>query len=171
MDKSFSYQKVRIEILSPTPELLLREMLYLALYVPAGQKAFPRAILDRPEIAKYYKNFGSRKLDVSIVAKIADQQLGLIWGRSLPANNPGYGFVAEDIPEIGMSVLSEFRNRAIGSSLLKEITELYSEMGVRAISLSVDHRNPARKLYDRFGFEIHSRHGSSWTMIKYLTGS
>lgn len=31
----------------------LREMLYLALYVPEGESPFPKSILDNPDISKY----------------------------------------------------------------------------------------------------------------------
>ena len=48
-------------------EPFLREMLYAALYVPAGADPFPRSVLAEPAIAAYVQGFG-RPGDVGVVA-------------------------------------------------------------------------------------------------------
>lgn len=40
--------------------------------------------------------------------------------------------------------------------------------GHRAVSLSVDDGNPARRLYERHGFAVVGRNGSSDTMLREL---
>lgn len=146
----------------------LNDMLYMAIYVPEKEPAFSRALIDTPELRKYKENFGSRQLDLAIEARLGKEKIGLVWGRVFSAVRPSYGFISEDIPEISMAVKPDFRRRGVGSYLLAKIASDYQKKGVRAISLSVDHRNPARELYKRFGFEYFSKEGSSITMVKHL---
>ncbi len=140
----------------------------MALFVPEGESPFPRSILEKPEIKKYYEAFGSGLLDLAVLARSGNQRVGLIWGRTYSSERPSYGFISEDIPEISMAVQTTFRNQGIGTALLNEILSLYTEKGVKAISLSVDKRNPVRRLYKRLGFELFSEKGTSVTMVKHL---
>ncbi len=140
----------------------------MALYVPEGESPFPRSILENPEIKKYFENFGSGLLDLAVLARSVNERVGLIWGRTYSSKRPSYGFISEDIPEISMAVLPMFRNQGIGTELLEEIFSLYTEKGIKAISLSVDKRNPVRRLYERLGFELFYLHGTSVTMVKHL---
>ena len=132
----------------------LREMLYLALYVPEGEPPFPKSILDNPDISKYIDNWGTLPNDLALVAVINNELIGTIWGRTFSKSNAGYGFIDENTPEISMAVKGKFRNRGIGTKLIDEISKMYFSKGVKSISLSVDKRNKASFLYKRKGFFV-----------------
>jgi ribosomal protein S18 acetylase RimI-like enzyme len=79
--------------------------------------------------------------------------------------------VATDVPELSIGVAAEARGRGVGSALLDALLTLARERGYRAVSLSVDRRNPARRLYERKGFRdagISDPSDSSVTMIAQL---
>ncbi|MFZ6045558.1 GNAT family N-acetyltransferase [Pseudomonas sp. CR3202] len=54
---------------------------------------------------------------------------------------------------IDIALLPEWRQRGIGTSYLQALTREADEAG-RAIRLFVEAGNPARRLYDRFGFVV-----------------
>jgi ribosomal protein S18 acetylase RimI-like enzyme len=51
-----------------------------------------------------------------------------------------------------------FRGRGIGTDLLRELMEEASASG-RSLSIHVEMNNPARRLYERLGFEPAGEHG------------
>ncbi|WP_243885862.1 GNAT family N-acetyltransferase [Cellulomonas fengjieae] len=107
--------------------------------------------------------------DFGLVAVDGTVALGAIWARALPAAAPGYGYVADDIPEIGMAVARPDRGRGVGSALLAGCVEQARGLGWRALSLSVEDGNTAaRDLYERHGFAVVGRNGGSDTMLREL---
>ena len=132
----------------------LKEMLYLALYVPEGQPPFPKSILDNPDISKYIDNWGTLPNDLALVAVFNDELIGAIWGRTFSKSNAGFGFIDENTPEICMAVKEKFRNRGIGTKLIDEISKIYFSKGIKSISLSVDKQNKAKLLYIKKGFFV-----------------
>lgn len=58
---------------------------------------------------------------------------------------------ADEIHVIDISLLPEYRGRGIGSRLLDALLAEASELGCR-VTLEVERRNPARRLYERLGF-------------------
>jgi ribosomal protein S18 acetylase RimI-like enzyme len=145
-------------LIEKSDEPFLWEMLYQALYVPEGEPPFPREILQQPEIKIYVEKWGTDS-DQGVIALNDNSPVGAVWVRKIKA----YGFVAEDIPELTIAVLPEFRGRGIGSNLMKQ---LFSFISSEAVSLSVTAENPAMKLYQRLGFEIVTVEGNSVTMKK-----
>ena len=77
---------------------------------------------------------------------------GAAWALHLPEQDPGYGLVAEGIPEVSIHVLSQWRNRRVGRILLHELHEEARRRGLSALSLSVESGNPARQLYESMGY-------------------
>ena len=143
-------------------EAFLRRMVYAALYVPPGRRPFPESVLDEPDISHYYREFGGRKGDVGRVAVTdAGQCRGAAWVRQLTAEDPGYGYVDDDTPELTIAVTAPHRGAGLGSALLADLL-----IEVPRCSLSVDARNPARALYQRFGFEAVTGSGGSITMLR-----
>jgi GNAT superfamily N-acetyltransferase len=130
-------------------ELFLREMLYLALFVPPGQLPFPRSVLGDPAIARYVESWGTRSGDSGLIALVHRVPVGAAWLRLFPATDPGYGFVDESTPELSVAVRPDFRNKGIGSLLVARLLQ-----GVDAASLSCDPANPALRLYIRLGFAL-----------------
>ncbi|WP_029288399.1 GNAT family N-acetyltransferase [Cellulomonas sp. HZM] len=93
--------------------------------------------------------------------------VGAVWARALPASEPGYGYVADDVPELGLGVAATHRGRGIGCALLVGCIDLARELGWRALSLSVEDGNTgARRLYERHGFVVVGRNGDSDTMLR-----
>ena len=125
----------------------LREMLYLALFVPPGAPPFPRSILDDPAIDRYVRDCPARPGDMGLIAVVDDTPVGAAWLRQFTADAPGYGFVDDTTPELTVAVLEAYRNRGIGTQLIAALQAL-----VPRISLSCDPANPAWHLYRRSGF-------------------
>lgn len=158
-----------IRHLTPSDQSFLREMLYQSLFVPEGGEPFPRAVLSQPEVSKYVEAWG-RAGDQGFVAvdEGSGEPVGAVWLRLLAGAEKGYGYVDEETPELGMAVLPGYRGRGIGTALLERLLET-AGAAYRKVCLSVSPENPARRLYERAGFEQVGRDGSSVTMIKRLS--
>jgi len=133
---------------TPSDEPFLREMLYLALFVPPGEAPLPRSVLSNPAIGRYVDGWGTRSGDSGLIALVNGVPVGAAWLRCFPASEPGYGFVNEETPELSAAVLPTHRAKGIGSRLVDQLLQ-----GVDATSLSCDPANPARRLYIRLGFK------------------
>jgi GNAT superfamily N-acetyltransferase len=150
----------------------LWDMLWEAAAVDEGMRALSRAAaLDRPENRRYVEGWG-RLGDAGIVAvDDNDQRLGAAWYRRFPVEAPAYGFVAQDVPELAIAVVATARGHGIGTVLLDALLVMARDQGERAVSLSVDRRNPARALYERCGFrdvDGSDANDSSATMIRTI---
>jgi len=148
----------------------LNEMLFEAIFVEEGKLPLSKSILKDPSIAKYTIDFGSQDLDIGIVAVCDHKPIGVIWGRLFSEKDSGYGFVDSNTPEIGMAVRPEFRNNGVGAELLHKIEEAYLKEGVNTLSLSVDQKNPAFRLYQRNGYHNYSEKDGAYTMFKNISG-
>ena len=105
-----------------------------------------------PQVRRYFVGLG-RPGDAGVVGVTADgARLGVAWYRLFPAEEPGFGFIAADVPELAIGVVAEARGRGIGGALLDALLTLAGEQGFPALSLAVDRQNPARRLYERKGF-------------------
>ncbi|MDQ1660648.1 MAG: hypothetical protein QOJ68_628 [Blastococcus sp.] len=143
------------------------EALIDALYAAAnwhGRASFGRdEVMRRPELAHYVAGW-PRAGDFGTVATLDDRPVGAAWCRTFPAEDPGYGFVGPDVPEISVGVEGTRRGRGIGSSLLAALMAQARTHGCTAVSLSVEDENPARAMYRRQGFVVVGRNGNSDTM-------
>ncbi|MEZ5087595.1 MAG: GNAT family N-acetyltransferase [Tessaracoccus sp.] len=111
-----------------------------------------REVEDTPQFRHYYDGWPSGE-DFGLVAEDAKGvAVAAVWLRYFTAADPGYGFVADTIPELSIWVSSGYRGQGIGGRLLHRITEVAQDRGVAAISLSVEDGNPAARLYARHGF-------------------
>ncbi len=143
-------------------EPFLRRMVYAALYVPLGQPPFPESVLDEPDIRHYYEGFGRGAGDVGRVAVAGNGECaGAAWVRQLTSEDRGYGYVDDETPELTIAVTGQHRGGGLGSALLADLLR-----EVPRCSLSVDPRNPALALYERFGFETVGHDGHSVTMLR-----
>lgn len=126
-------------------------------------------VLADPHTARYLGGW-KRPDDFGLVATDRDgSALGAVWARALPAATPGYGYVADDVPELGTAVSRTHHGRGVGSALLAGCIEQARGLGWRALSLSVEDGNTAaRALYARHGFVTVGRNGGSDTMLREL---
>jgi ribosomal protein S18 acetylase RimI-like enzyme len=150
----------------------LWDMAWEATAVDAGMRALGReAVFAMPHARRNLDGWG-RVGDAAVIAVAADgQRLGAAWYRIFPEEDPGWGFVAADVPELSIGIAEAARGKGVGSALLDALLTLAQEQGYRAISLSVDRQNPARRLYERKGFRdagISDPTDTSVTMIASL---
>lgn len=135
-------------------ELFLREMLLETLRSEDDGETYTLESLEEPRIALYVKGWGSKEGDLGFIAETADgQKLGAIWSRLFTAEEPGYGFVDEETPEIAIAMLAKSRGLGVGTALLDKLVS-ECRTNYRSISLSVAPNNPAKRLYERFGFKV-----------------
>ncbi|HKS39695.1 MAG TPA: GNAT family N-acetyltransferase [Blastocatellia bacterium] len=165
MDDSYKYLIAEI---TSSDEPFLWEMLYQAIHVPAGSVAPPRQIVNSPELSRYVEQWG-QKNDFGLKAVSTDDQqpVGAVWLRLMTGENRGYGYIDDLTPELSIAVFAEHRGKGVGTRLLNELFESITGKH-KSISLSVSDDNPAKGLYQRLGFVIVSREGTSLTMKKNL---
>lgn len=143
-------------------------MLHLALFVPDGEARPPESVLDDPELRRYHAGFGEQAGDLGLIVSDTDTgeaPVGACWLRRFTVDEPGYGFVAPDVPELSIALVDEARNQGVGTVLIERLLGLAAEQGTRRVSLSVDARSPARQLYQRLGFVAADEDGTSITMV------
>ncbi|MGP8161453.1 MAG: N-acetyltransferase family protein [Candidatus Dormibacteria bacterium] len=123
-------------------------------------------ILDYPELATYLVDWG-RPGDAALIAESSTgERIGAAWYRHFTPADHGYGFVAEEVPELGIAVLPEHRRRGVGRTLMFGLIRLAEEAGCPALSLSVEEDNrPAVRLYEGLDFQRIRHAGGAWTML------
>lgn len=122
-----------------------------------------------PEHARHLGGW-QRKSDVGTVAETeAGETVGAAWARVCTLADAGYGFVADDVPELGMAVLAPYRGRGVGALLLDACLAQVRDAGHVAVSLSVEDGNStARHLYSSRGFRPVARTGAADTLLLAL---
>ena len=141
-----------IRALQPDETAFLRDMLFAALDWKPGRWLPPKFLLVRiPQVAIFHKGWG-RPGDTALVAEEDGSPLGLVWYRFFTDAEHGEGFVDEETPELAVAVVDGHRGKGVGSALMEAIHAHARAEGVGRISLSVDHDNPARHLYERLGY-------------------
>lgn len=126
-------------------------------------------VLADPRYTMYLAGW-PRPGDCGLVAEL-DGPVGAAWYRTFTEESHGYGFVAEDVPELSIAVIGSRRREGIGRQLLLDLIEASVRQGHPALSLSVREANPARHLYESLGFVPVEKHGTSWIMIRRVTRS
>ena len=140
---------IRYRLAARGDEPLLWTMLYHAIHVPSGATPPPADVVREPELARYVEGWSAD--DLGVIAESPDSTaLGAAWLRLLAGDRAGYGHVADDIPELAIAVLPDWRGRGIGSTMLRQLLDGAVERHQR-VSLSVNRANPACRLYERFG--------------------
>jgi len=88
--------------------------------------------------------------------------------RNPEQEEPGYGFVAPDVPEFGIAIIRSERSGGIGKKLLSHFLKALRERGDKQVSLSVHRDNNAAQWYQRMGFRIVAFDGKTMTMVLEL---
>ena len=121
-------------------------------------------------VALYVKGWG-RPGDTALIAVEDAFPVGAAWYRLFRREQPGYGFVDEETPELAVAVVPPRRGRGIGDALLNALYERAKADGHKALSLSAELDNePLVSYYERrHGFERVGEDGSdSVTMRREL---
>lgn len=119
---------------------------------------------DAPELSHYFTGFPGDG-DFGFAALVDGAEAGVGWAVLLLASDPGYGFVDAETPELSLTTFEPYRGRGAGTALLDALIQEARRRGLPALSLSVEDANPARRLYERAGFEFVGRNGGSDTML------
>ena len=128
------------------------------------KKKSRRRVLSAPATAHYIAGW-PRDTDLGVIAEADGAPVGAAWLRFLPAADPGYGFVAPGVPELTIGVAGDWRGRGVGRALAGQARSV----GIRQISLSVERKNFAQKLYFSEGYQVvDSSDAHSDTMVKDL---
>ena len=141
----------------------LRDMLRHAYY---WRERMPHGEIDAP-VYRYVMNWG-RPGDAAVIALDDGNPVGAAWYRLFKQDEPGYGFVDEQTPELSIAVVPSRRGKGHGEQLLRALLDEAKHNGFRQISLSVEPENPALRLYERFGFEQVGESNGSVVMVARL---
>ncbi|MGH3666406.1 MAG: GNAT family N-acetyltransferase [Egibacteraceae bacterium] len=151
-----------------------RSMLYEAAFWRPGRTDCPRPprdeALQAAELALYVRGWG-RAGDRGLVATAGTQRLGAAWFRLFSHDQPGYGFVDPQTPELTIAVLAALRGKGVGRALLAASLLQARLDGFEAVSLSVEPDNPALALYQSAGFRMVEAVGTAWIMLARLSRS
>jgi GNAT superfamily N-acetyltransferase len=140
----------------------LRDMLHHAYY---WRERVPGSLVSR-----YVRGWG-RPGDTAVIALDGGFPVGAAWFRVFKADEPGYGFIDEQTPELAIAVVPSQRGKGVGEQLLLALIERAREAGYTSLSLSVEPGNPARKLYERHGFRVVDEGADAWTMVAPLASN
>ena len=152
---------------------LLRGFLHLAIHVPpGGDPVHPGLVDTEPGLRHYVEGFGQEPGDLAVAAEVDGAVVGVAWSRLLGGDDPGYGHVDDDTPELTVSVLPDHREQGIGTALVGALMTALAQAGFVQVSLSVDKTNPAQDLYRRLGFHtvLDSDDRDDLVMVHSLTG-
>jgi GNAT superfamily N-acetyltransferase len=127
-------------------------------------------VLADASVAHYAAGW-PRAGDDGVVAQDAEGlPVGAAWWRFFTADDPGYGFVDSDVPEVSVAVLPEHRGQGLGRVLMRQLVELAQDKGLSGLSLSVERDNFAMVLYRELGFvEVGGSPGAATMLLGFQT--
>ena len=143
---------------------VLEDFLYEAIYVPEGESAPPRSIINQPELQVYISDFGKEKDDIGMVAEADGQIIGAVWVRIMN----DYGHIDNNTPSFAISVYKDYRGLGTGTDLMKEMLRVLKARGYKQASLSVQKANYAVRMYQKVGFQIVDENEEEYIMLCQL---
>jgi ribosomal protein S18 acetylase RimI-like enzyme len=154
----------KLRAAGPGDEPFLRKMMYeAAAWNPDWPHEEVIEALSNPVLARYVDGW-RRPGDAGVMAEREGEAIGAAWYRLFTADAPGYGFVDERTPELGLAVVPLYRRHGVGTALLDALIDRARDDGYPALSLSVAPSNRSRLMYERAGFQKVGELGGSWTM-------
>jgi GNAT superfamily N-acetyltransferase len=91
---------------------------------------------------------------------------GAAWYRLFTADEPGFGFIDEQTPEVTIAIVPSRRGKGAGKELLQALLERARADGYPAVSLSAAPEQTS--YYERFGFETVREDEHAVTMVALL---
>jgi ribosomal protein S18 acetylase RimI-like enzyme len=143
--------------LTGADEAILWEMLYQGLQTTGGEAGPSRETIRRPEYARYVEHWG-RAGDTGFLARDtkSGELLGAVWMRSAG--------VQHETPELAFAVKPGHRRRGIGAALLTQLVKENPQHS--SVSIRASAKNPAVRLYERFGFKVVQQSEQAVTMSR-----
>lgn len=154
----------KIRFISEEEVGVLEDFLYEAIYVPEGESAPPRSIINQPELQVYISDFGKEKDDIGMVAEADGQIIGAVWVRIMN----DYGHIDNNTPSFAISVYKDYRGFGTGTDLMKEMLHVLKARGYKQASLSVQKANYAVRMYQKVGFQIVDENEEEYIMLCQL---
>jgi ribosomal protein S18 acetylase RimI-like enzyme len=132
----------------------LWDMIYYAARMPEDGATSSDAARHDPQLNIYVKEWG-RCGDRGVIAydPHTSRKLGAAWIRFITDDRSHYGYYDDETPELAIAVLPEVIGQGVGSALLSHLIDT-ARAEVPAIVLTVRCDNPAKILYERFGFVV-----------------
>ncbi len=144
--------------------MLLTDFIYEAIYQRDSENLVARTIIQDPSIWVYIDGFGAKKDDYCLVAEENGIIVGAVWVRCIDA----FGHIDDVTPEFAISVYPQYRNRGIGTNLMKSMIELLGSKGYKKTSLAVQKDNYAVKMYQNVGFKVIDENEQEYIMLYTL---
>ena len=143
---------------------VLDDFLYEALFIPEGSPAPPRSIIEDEALQVYVRDFGKESDDRCLVAEVDGKIVGAVWTRIMD----DYGHIDDQTPSLAISLYKAFRNRGLGTQLMRRMLERLRADGYKGVSLSVQKANYALQMYTKLGFVPIADHGDELLMLCHL---
>ena len=140
---------------------VLDNFLYEAIFIPEGSPAPPRSIIENEDLQVYVRDFGKKADDRCLVAEVDGKIVGAVWTRIMD----DYGHIDNQTPSLAISLYKDYRNRGIGTQLMRRMLEKLKADGYKSVSLSVQKANYALQMYRKVGFVPVSDHGDELLMV------
>lgn len=156
--------KYLIKEIKNTEYSVLSNFLYEAIFIPEGTKQPPKTIINDPALQIYIKDYGKFADDKCLVAEAKGKIIGAVWTRIMN----DYGHIDDETPSLAISLYKEYRNMGIGTKMLEKMLELLKKNGYKRVSLSVQKKNYAVKIYLKSGFEIFDENDDEYIMVCHL---
>ena len=126
----------------------LEDFLYEAIFIPEGFPVPPRSIIKNKDLQVYVQDFGKEPDDRCLVAEVDGKVVGAVWTRIMD----DYGHIDNRTPSLAISLYKDYRNRGIGTQLMRCMQERLKSDGYTSVSLSVQKANYALRMYSKVGF-------------------
>lgn len=163
--KEIQEERTVIREIRPEEIPVLESFLYEAIFIPEGSPEPPRSIIENEDLQVYVRDFGKKPDDRCLVAEKDGKIVGAVWTRIMD----DYGHIDNQTPSLAISLYREYRNRGIGTQLMRRMLEKLKADGYKSVSLSVQKANYALQMYRKAGFIPVSDHGDELLMVCRLS--
>lgn len=153
-----------IRKIKPTELRLLEDFLYEAIFQRDEINLLPKDVIKSPELSVFIDDFGKPD-DFCLFAEADGKVVGAVWTRILAGEVKGFGNIDDTTPEFAISLNKEYRNKGIGTALMRSMLQLLKNNGYIRASLAVQKDNYAVKMYKDVGFEIVAELEQEYLMV------
>lgn len=157
---------LQVRAATPADRPFLRAMLAEAAAWREGVDRPVAEVVAPTEVGHYLPPDWPREGEAGVVATVDGTRAGAAWWTHFTVDDPGYGFVAPDLPELTVGVVPALRGRGHGRALLTALCTEADRRGLGGLSLSVESDNSAVGLYEDTGFVLVADTGGALTMVR-----